>query len=270
MAIWEYNDSMRKFTPRLGLVTVCPFCSTKLIDYDARSIGEWNGSEVRRKVWTCPICGWWKIIEKTRHPEIEDIILYFNASIGTLKNLDLTDIKLPLEEVRAYLTAKFEKRFIIHPKLFEETVASVFSSIGYKAVTTAYSGDGGIDIILQDKFDKSIGVQVKRKKDKIRADQIRELFGALIINGYTKGIFVTTSAYQPGAYITAEKANAWGTPIELINGLQFLSILKIGQRRDYKVDFDALDQLYNMEITERIGTWTYSGNGTTLKKPLFI
>ena len=65
-----------------------------------------------------------------------------------------------------YLTAKYEERFIINPRLFEETVASVFKSIGYFTRVTAYQNDGGIDIILDGNDNKVIGVQVKRYSSK--------------------------------------------------------------------------------------------------------
>jgi restriction system protein len=54
--------------------------------------------------------------------------------------------------------------------MFEETVASVFRSLGYDATVTAYSGDGGIDVILH-KGEERIGVQVKRYRNSISVEQ---------------------------------------------------------------------------------------------------
>jgi restriction endonuclease Mrr len=36
----------------------------------------------------------------------------------------------------------------MNPKLFEDTVASVFQEHGYQARVTGQSGDGGIDVVL--------------------------------------------------------------------------------------------------------------------------
>ena len=48
-----------------------------------------------------------------------------------------------------------------------------FGDLGYRARVTAYSGDDGIDVILDGDDDKAVGVQVKRYKNRIEVDQIR-------------------------------------------------------------------------------------------------
>jgi restriction system protein len=109
------------------------------------------------------------------------------------------------------------------------TVASVFRDCGFHARVTSYSGDGGLDVILE-RGDETIGVQVKRYKNTINAEQIRSLAGALLIGGYTRGVFVTTSRYQPGGVRVSELATASGMPIELLDAPRFLGELKIVQR----------------------------------------
>jgi hypothetical protein len=86
------------------------------------------------------------------------------AAVGSLKELNLADISIPLAEVRDYLAARYNARFQIHPRLFEETVGAVFSGLGYAVVVTAYSGDNGIDVIMR-RSDDLIGVQVKRYRN---------------------------------------------------------------------------------------------------------
>ena len=92
------------------------------------------------------------------------------------RNLNLSDLTLPIQEVRDFLTANFESRFTVHPRLFEETVASVFRDLGYEVIVTGYSTDDGIDVILE-RGGETIGVQVKRWKNSIKVGQIRELVG---------------------------------------------------------------------------------------------
>jgi restriction system protein len=173
------------------------------------------------------------------HPDTPECECYSGA-IGSLVELSLIDISTPLDEIRKYLAARglFPK---IDPKLFEEVVCSVFSDLGWKARTTGYS-DHGIDVILEKPSEKPVGVQVKAYKAtrRIEAEQIRSLAGALVLNGYTKGIFVTTSSFRSGAIATAARYRTLGTPIELLNAEQFLEALGVAQRRSFTIDHARL------------------------------
>jgi len=161
----------------------------------------------------------------------------YSATIGSLKELDLTDISTPLAEVRQYLLAKENSMFDAHPQLFENVVASVFSGLGWNARVTAYSGDDGIDIVLDGPDDKTIGVQVKRyrRERRIEAEQIRSFAGALLLNGHTKGVFVATSPFRKGAQNTARKYADFGYPIELIDAEKLLDALGIAQISSSKI-----------------------------------
>jgi restriction system protein len=146
--------------------------------------------------------------------------------------LDLPDLHEPLTEVREYLLQRYEKRFDIHPRLFERTVASVFRDLGYRVTLTAYSGDGGIDAVLQS-HNETIGVQVKRYRDAIEADQIRSFAGALVLSGQTRGVFITTSRFQKGASSAAELFKRRGLLIELTDSEAFFKKLGLAQ-----IDFE--------------------------------
>ena|SRR6266404_5623210 len=74
------------------------------------------------------------------------------------------------------------------------------------------------------------GFKVKRYKNSIQVDQIRELAGALVLGGMTRGVFVTTSDFQSGAASTADRLAARGLPIQLINASEFLQVLGVAQR----------------------------------------
>ena len=136
------------------------------------------------------------------------------------------------------MTAKYDSRFSINPRLFEEVVASVFKSIGYNVNVTGFSNDGGIDVVLEKTKDDRIGVQVKRYKNKIKVEQIRAFAGALILSEFSKGIFVTTSDFQPAAVKASEIFTAKTLPIQLINANQFYDALKITQKP--VVDIDSI------------------------------
>ncbi len=82
----------------------------------------------------------------------------------------------PMWEIRSYLIRNYDKRYNVSPRLFEELVADVYKDFGYHSICTAYSNDGGIDIILS-KNNYVIGVQVKRTKNRVKAEYIRSLLG---------------------------------------------------------------------------------------------
>ncbi len=189
------------------------------LDYNKMSTETWLNF--------CNKCGWWRIQKDVSiSAEAWQIWQFFFGISGILKQLDIENIDTPLDETSKYLLAKYESRFSINPRLFEEVTASVFRNLGYNTLVTGYSNDGGIDVIMENNS-KYIGVQVKRYKNKIKVDQIRELTGALFINNIPNGIFVTTSDFQKGAHKTSTLSSNNGIPIELINAKRFYEILKL-------------------------------------------
>lgn len=192
-----------------------------------------------RHVKVCDICGWWLAFEETLKREGDIVTVRSYAGAGTIKRLDLKSLAAPIEEVRAYLAGRYEERHELNPTLFERTVASVFRDLGYHTRATGCSGDGGIDVILQDAAGSEIGVQVKRYRGTIQVDQIRELTGALVLKGLTRGIFVTTSRFTAGAPAVADLSALRGYPIELIDADKFLEKLEIAQRQSGRQPDDA-------------------------------
>ncbi|MET3616151.1 restriction system protein [Rhizobium aquaticum] len=210
---------------------VCPFCRARLNQLDSERDDGRLGYITEVWIGVCQICGWWNARGEAR----ERIDRYTTAvfelgSFGVLKNLDLTNVETPLQEVRDYLTAKYEHRLQMDPRLFELTVGSVFADHGYVSEVTAYSGDGGIDVILI-AGETRIGVQVKRWKDRIEATQIHALSGAMVLAGLTRGMFVTTSSFRSGAIKDANRFSALGMPIELLDAPRFFDALKISQTK---------------------------------------
>ncbi len=220
--------------------SVCIFCQTEIVrdsEEEAQIAEEeinygWSDNFSTRfypDIGSCPACGWWRY----------EVRRYFGIGrrqvrdfwCGRLKTFSENNINAGLEETRRYLTAKYDDRFRIDPRLFEVVVGSVFADLGYKALVTAYSGDGGIDVVLSAGDGTEVGVQVKRYKNSITVEQLRALTGALVVGGYTKGIFVTTSTFQSGAEATASLSGLRGFPIELYDAKRFYDALKIAQVR---------------------------------------
>lgn len=236
MSIWYYKEHLHLSGEEADMQGTCMFCRSALtrdeqdeLKAKADDRERWEFTRYHLESWAtvgiCPACGWWKYCVTTvvgqKWPS-------HAVRVARLKELDIGNISIPLTEVRSYITARYQERFDIHPRVFEEIVASVFRDHGYVSRATAYSGDGGIDVILQ-KDTVTVGVQVKRQKRRISVSQIRELTGALVLGGYTKGVFVTTSTFQSGAHAVARRSADRGYPIELIDAPAFLEALKIAQ-----------------------------------------
>jgi restriction system protein len=238
MSIWRYADRVLEIANIKSALAAseCPFCRSGLEllreDIHGGSLSpRFNSIE---KLWACPICGWWKG-HRTSSTSNRDFRRSNEwGAAASLQQLNLKDLSLPIEEVRAYLAAKYEARFDLHPRLLELVVASVFRDHGYLAETTAYSNDGGIDVVLRGKDEERIGVQVKRYRKSIEVEQIRSFAGALLLKGLTKGVFVTTSTFQRGAGEASATAASMGYSIELQDATKFLDSLRIAQREMYE------------------------------------
>lgn len=256
MSIWSYDDIARAPEPYL-MTWRCPFCRLPLSRLhksdDLESpmqpyISEDVWKEKTEELLLCEICGWWRFEERYEQAfmRIESVV---RAAAASLKELDLSDISVPTQQVRDYLSARYEKRFDVNPRLFEETVASVFRDLGYKAQVTGYRNDGGIDVILF-KHNKQIGVQVKRYKARIEVEQIRSLAGALILSGITEGIYVTTSEFRSGCDNAISRYRDVGIQIDLLNAKKFYDTLGFAQRNVYR----SIDEFDLSEIRQYLAT----------------
>jgi restriction system protein len=104
---------------------------------------------------------------------------------------------------------------------FEEEVCKLYERIGYKAILTKGSGDGGIDILLWDKDQNKIVVQCKNHNKQIGPAIVRDLFGVLHAEKAIKAILICPSGFTQGVYDFAA-----GKPIELIDGEKLLTLYK--------------------------------------------
>lgn len=287
MSIFEYNnfDSPLNVGDDNPHMKKCVFCQNKLevfsindywdVDlkeiYNFHQLGKsWCHEEgIDEEMWEldlstyscevyfhhCNKCGWWRIIKDvTVSAKVWQLWQFFYGTVGLLKKLDLHNIDVPINEISKYLLAKYEARFSLHPKLFEDVTGQVFKNLGYDAIVTGYSNDGGIDVILE-KQGKQIGVQVKRYKNKIKVDQIRELTGALFLSGIPSGIFVTTSDFQSGANKVVQKSSNRGMPIELINATRFYDILKL--TTESKLDKENIRNKLELALNSKLFSYNW-------------
>jgi len=157
--------------------------------------------------------------------------------VGSLREFDPADISVPIEDVRQYLQINHNRVYDLHPRVFEEVVGSVFKDHGWSVKVTAYTGDDGVDVVLT-AGDKTVGVQVKKNKRerKVEAEQIRALAGALVLNGMTEGVFVTTSSYRKGAMLTAASYCQRGYQVHLLDCKRFFEALEIAQLQSFSLN----------------------------------
>jgi restriction system protein len=232
---------------------------------------DWATKEVR----ACQACGWWNL-EAYSSGTTPVLGANFDCEYsetryahGTLRNLDVADIRTPLSELERYLVARWDRVGEVHPKLVEQTVGAVFRNAGFQVDITACSGDGGIDIVLlYGPGSQRIGVQVKRNKQRIEAEQLRAFVAALLLKDMKYGYFVATGSFRTGATsivrLATQKDLAY---IELRDGAWLLEELRVRQRPCYTAirDFNApwlvlLDDLasvpcVNQSSTARDAPW---------------
>lgn len=125
-------------------------------------------------------------------------------------------------EVKTELLEKLKE---IEPYYFEKVILILLKKMGYgDFVETSKSSDGGIDgIINEDKLGlEKIYTQAKRyNENKVREKDIRNFIGAM--SGDTsKGVFITTSAFDESAI---KKANQAHHTIVLIDGAKLVDLM---------------------------------------------
>ncbi len=120
--------------------------------------------------------------------------------------------------------------------LCRELFEKAFAGSGAEVKVTQASRDQGVDAVI---FDPDvlrggkIVVQAKRYTNTVDVSAVRDLYGAIINEGATKGILVTTSHYGPDAYGFAKNK-----PITLLNGEELLGLL---QKYGYSFKIDLAE-----------------------------
>lgn len=186
-------------------------------------------SDRQSSLHICQMCGWWAAVDSAVLPAVGHQSWLVNlVAPAVLMELDVADLSAPLGEVRNFLRRRYDARHHIVPRLLERVVASVYRDIGYEAEATAYSNDGGIDVVLYDRAGRRTGVQVKRCGRAVEVEQIRAFLGALMLGGFARGVFVSTSGFQRGAVRAAAACRPWAS-IELVDAQRFFDALGIAQ-----------------------------------------
>lgn len=255
MSVWEHaqitsvDEAQPPFKEWNGIegwtIPKCPYCNQAL-----KTLGKnvlTGISFTYPQLDVCQLCGWWIVSRRDDNNRGSEGEVKLFRAWGSLRKLDLSDISIPVRELQTYLLANYEDRFKVNPEKYEHFVAGVFSEFNYKVRVTSFSGDDGIDIFILDGDENDVvGIQVKRYKNKIEAEQIRSFATALQLNGVTKGIYVTTGEYRSGAISTAQRCANLGLAIELENAESFFDKMRIAQRPPYSSREDTTTPFYSL------------------------
>jgi restriction system protein len=140
------------------------------------------------------------------------------------------------------------------PAFFERLVIDVLLSMGYGTERSATaqrlgrSGDGGVDgvITLDELGFDLIYIQAKRLKPGVAVpiSEIRDFAGSLESHHASKGVFVTTTHFSPGA---AEFCSRLSRRVVLIDGVRLADIMmryNIGVEVQQCIVLKCLDSTY--------------------------
>jgi HJR/Mrr/RecB family endonuclease len=106
------------------------------------------------------------------------------------------------------------------PTQFEHYMADVYRLLGYSAIVTPRTGDGGKDIILKKNGIVSLAECKLYITTKVGRRDVQIFHSAIIDAGAKEGLFITTGEFTRSAYEYAK-----GKPIKLIDREQLLRLL---------------------------------------------
>ncbi len=108
------------------------------------------------------------------------------------------------------------------PSEFEDYVGDrLFNQEGYHVQNLRDTKDGGVDVLVTDRFGQKAVVQCKRYRGTVGASIVRELYGTMMHENATYAYLVTSGPIS-------EEARRWamGKEIELIDGQQLVELSK--------------------------------------------
>jgi hypothetical protein len=200
--IESVKDSSHYFFKRsyssLESTYLCPWCKHKLmVDLYVALNRPIDDGESRTLGCFCVFCGWGS--EYSSETNYASFANKKQMSLS-MKNFDTSDYDSVFEEIKDVLIQKN-----ISPFRFEALVGNFFSSLGYSVEFTQKSKDGGKDLILYVNGNKYAIVEVKRWKDKIGVELVRQLRGVQFEDNVKQAILVTSNQFTKGAIRSASK-----------------------------------------------------------------
>lgn len=174
------------------------------------------------------------------------------------KNTPEDLIQIAIEENEAFLINELTKKILqIHPKSFEQLVLQLLGKMGYafdrdSLIHTNYVNDKGIDgIVKEDKLGFSkIYIQAKRYTNiNVGRPELQQFLGAVISEGGSKGLFITSSDFTKDAKEFSKKQN--NINLVLINGEELAKLMikyNLGVNIEHSFELKKIDNDYFEEF----------------------
>ena len=209
----------------------CRYCSTKLYSCEEQISSILYFINIK----CCPNCGWIQKNEISYTPSsgpgfsVSSSLYSDITSEGILAEFNLNSTNVLFEELGKYLKSNFEDIFYVSPRRIELLVGDIFKNRGYEVIITKSTKDGGKDLILLNNGIEHCIIEVKRHKNTIGVELIRQLLGVQLINNHKKAKLITTSHFSDYAIKEANSNNIrkLGFELELIDAHDFIKLLSI-------------------------------------------
>jgi hypothetical protein len=114
----------------------------------------------------------------------------------------------------------------LSPTDFENMVAELYAGMGHKATRTGATGDHGVDLVIQTSNGEKWIVQCKRWRGQVGEPVVRDFYGVMHHEKADQGAVITTGKFTGQARDWAK-----GKPINLVEGDEFLSLLKASRAK---------------------------------------
>lgn len=175
-----------------GIGGGCPLCGEAVIRNEARGFGNLDLSLF------CGFCGWGFKHQRAAHFRGE------GKHRRILRSLPIESAELSLGELRTAIAARPERAAQLPSRRFEELVGDVFANEGYRVELTRPTRDGGRDlIVLRESDEIEAIVEVKRHKQRVGVDLVRQLRGVQIRDNAPYAILVATTGFSKEAHAEA-------------------------------------------------------------------
>jgi restriction system protein len=220
---------------------ICPFCQSQFKQYTHDpSLDSYKKQEeiMRRRLHLCNSCGWWQL-NLEREFAVggqKRVALWWELYHAILVHVDISSDNVPLEDLKTNLARRWDDRKYINAQKAEDLVAGIlkehYRCDVHRVTANANSADGGIDLFLAEDNGKiHSAVQVKRRidRDVESVKEVRNFVGALLLEGFERGIFVTTATrFSTPAQKVPKNPNLakYKLELELIDGEMLLELLK--------------------------------------------
>lgn len=178
----------------------CQYCCTELLKVENEITREDDDEISHREycLWYCRNCRFW---QARLYSDPGGGCLPGPIHLACISKLREFDGNLPegcSQELALFIRSRPAIVHSFDPKQFEKIVADVFRANYGNAEVSHVGGpnDGGVDVVLIDSEMGEWLIQVKRRQSPYRSegvDTVRNLLGAMIVEGVRRGVVVSTA-----------------------------------------------------------------------------